>query len=87
MSETPSVMMIVARGDKSLYQYVQRRFHRESEFEVFLDRRQGPRRRTAEAPAVERRKVERRRPDRDDLLKAQGWLVVRSRDVGYAGFR
>ena len=72
----PSVLMIVARGETSLYQYVFQRFRWGPEVEVLFDRRQGERRRLEETPAIERRHTQRRRSGRDDLLKTQGWLVV-----------
>ncbi len=73
-SGTASVLMIIARRERRLFQYVYRRFRHEPEVEVLFDRRLAERRRHQDPPAIERRHVERRR--HDDRLDTQGWLVV-----------
>lgn len=72
-----NVIMIVARDQDSLYRYICNTFSQEPEVDVIFDRREGERRRREDAPLVERRSTPRRREQREDLLKAQGWLIVR----------
>ena len=74
-----TVIIVVARGEDSLYRYTRETFESEPEVEIVLDRRREERRRRDIAPAVERRRADRRGTQRADLLKAQGWLIVRRR--------
>ena len=74
---TPRHLLIVARSEPMLYEYVKRTFAGEDTVEVILDRRLGERRRASASPAVERRRADRRSslPIRDRLRSA-GWAVV-----------
>src|SRR5262244_1076052 len=71
---------IVARDQTSLCEYLTRQFAAEENVEVFLDRRSGRDRRTAEAGAdtVERRSTDRRH---------QPFVDTQLRSLGYAMFR
>src|SRR5215813_1872331 len=71
---------IVARDQISLCEYLTRQFAAEENVEVFLDRRSGRDRRTAEAngDAVERRSSDRRN---------QPFVDTQLRSLGYAMFR
>jgi hypothetical protein len=77
--EPAIVIVVVARGNSSLYRYTMATFESEPTVEVILDRRHEERRRRAIAPTVERRQHDRRDPQRVDLLQAQGWLIIRGR--------
>jgi hypothetical protein len=77
--EPAIVIVVVARGNSSLYRYTMGTFESEPTVEVILDRRYEERRRRAIAPAVERRQHDRRDPQRVDLLQTQGWLIIRGR--------
>ena len=77
--EPAIVIIVVARGDSSLYRYTMATFESEPAVEVILDRRYEERRRRAIAPSVERRQYDRRHGQRVDLLQAQGWLIIRRR--------
>jgi len=74
-----TVIIVVARGEESLYRYTGATFDLEPEVEVIRDRRYGERRRQASVPPLERRRGDRRLPQRIDVLKAQGWLIIRAR--------
>jgi hypothetical protein len=71
---------IVARDQTSLCEYLTRQFAAEENVEVFLDRRSGRDRRTAEAngDTVERRSSDRRH---------QPFVDTQLRSLGYAMFR
>ena len=75
--EPAKVIIVVARGENSLYRYTLATFESEPAVEVVLDRRYEERRRHATVPSVERRQRDRRSIRRVDLLKAQGWLIIR----------
>ena len=71
---------IVARDQTSLCEYLTRQFAAEENVEVFLDRRSGRDRRTAEASGDN---VERRSGDR----RHQPFVDTQLRSLGYAMFR
>jgi hypothetical protein len=75
--EPSTVIIVVARGENSLYRYTRGTFQGEPAVDVILDRRHAERRRRDVAPSVERRQRDRRTAQRVDLLKAHGWLVMR----------
>ena len=77
--EPPIVIIVVARADGSLHRYTTATFESEPAVDVILDRRYEERRRRASAPTVERRHYDRRGPQRVDLLRTQGWLIIRGR--------
>jgi hypothetical protein len=77
--EPPIVIIVVARGDRSLHRYTMATFESEPAVEVILDRRHEERRQRASTPTVERRQHDRRGSQRVELLHAQGWLIIRGR--------
>jgi hypothetical protein len=77
---TPRHYFIVARDQTSLCEYLVRQFASEQNVEVFLDRRSGHDRRTADGPGDS---VERRSGDR----RHQPFVETQLRSLGYAMFR
>src|SRR5512139_3457130 len=55
-------LWIVARGQISLYEALQYAYRESEKIDVFLDRREGDRRRSARPMAAERRRRDRRNP-------------------------
>lgn len=74
---TPRHLLIVARSEPTVYEYVKRTFAGEDSVEVIMDRRLGERRRASASAAVERRRADRRSaPPIHDRLRSPGWAVV-----------
>ena len=71
-------LLIVARGQPSLYEYLRDDFATDPDVQVLMDRRHGERRRADEPFAAERRRRDRRtRAPLDDKLGSIGFAVVR----------
>jgi hypothetical protein len=70
-------IVVVARGETALYDYLDHGFCRDAKVEVVLDRRRGDRRHDARSPAQERRRSDRRRRQVEDPLTFNRVLVVR----------
>ncbi|MFQ5520708.1 MAG: hypothetical protein ACE5FK_04870 [Candidatus Methylomirabilia bacterium] len=71
-------LLILARDQPDVYNYLGRKFERDPEFEVLLDRRQEERRQRVFARATERRRADRRR-EPDDFLR---WASTGRSPVG-----
>jgi hypothetical protein len=73
----PSRLIIVARDEVALYNYIRRDQLGDEPVWVIRDRRRADRRRWLEAHAPDRRRAERRRHDIAALLLTQGWAQVK----------
>ena len=72
-------ILVVARNQRSLYEYLKIDFADDPEVVVGMDRRQGERRRGADVWTAERRASDRReQPALDDKLQSIGFAVVRT---------
>ncbi len=71
-------LLIVARNEPELYEYLKQRFVGRPDVEVILDRRVGERRREQVATSSERRRGgdRRERPQVDEDIKTLGFAVV-----------
>jgi predicted amidophosphoribosyltransferase len=70
-------LLIVARNRRQLYEEIKRAFAGQENVDVILDRRVLERRRSKEAPGVDRRSRSRRfRPAIDEQLRTIGWSLV-----------
>ena len=69
-------LIIVARDQASLYDYIRRRHSGNQTVSVITDRRRADRRHGIEAHVPDRRRGERRRHDIERVLLAQGWAQV-----------
>jgi hypothetical protein len=69
-------LIIVARDEASLYDYIRRRQSGNQAVIVITDRRRADRRHGMEAHVPDRRRGERRRYNIEPLLRAQGWAQV-----------
>lgn len=71
-------ILVVARTQQSLYEYLCQDFAEDPDVRVVIDRRRGERRQRGEAWSAERRRNERRtRPAIDDKLESVGFAIVR----------
>jgi hypothetical protein len=71
-------LWIVSRDRPDVYEYFKTRlFLGRPNVEVVLDRRQGERRRNADAPSIERRQGDRRQTAVDEDLARLGVAIVR----------
>lgn len=71
-------LFIVSRREADLFTYLSREFAGETGVQVIVDRRVGERRRQDGAPAVERRRRDRRRPSHiTRQLSSLGYAFVR----------
>ena len=72
--------IIVARDQQELWQALTREFRHIPEIQVFLDRRQGERRRVVSPVAQDRRAAQRRNlANLEDDLRARQYVLVRPR--------
>jgi hypothetical protein len=69
-------LIIVARDQAGLYDYIRRRHSGNQTVSVITDRRRADRRHEIEAHVPDRRRGERRRHDIEGVLRAQGWAQV-----------
>ncbi len=73
-------LLIVARNQPDLWQYLKNNFAGDEKVEVILDRRRGERRQRVQAHEPERRRAERRRePGLDKDLTYRSFVIVRHR--------
>jgi hypothetical protein len=70
-------IIIVARDEPNLYDYIRRDQFWDETVIVIFDRRRANRRRRQESYLPDRRRDERRRHDIEPLLLTQGWAKVR----------
>lgn len=71
-------LLIVARNQRSLYEYLKDDFEADPDVQVLMDRRHGERRQAREAWTAERRRGDRRtRPPIDEKLSSVGFAIVR----------
>ena len=70
-------LIVVARDEPDLYDYIRRDNVGDDNVVVLLDRRRTQRRRLKEPRVPERRRGERRHYDIDVLLMTEGWAEVR----------
>jgi hypothetical protein len=78
--DTGQSFIIIARDQQELWQALTREFQHIPEIQVFLDRRQGERRRLALPVAQDRRGAQRRRLTHlEDDLRARQYVLVRPR--------
>lgn len=73
-------LLIVARNQRALYEYLKNDFADDPEVVVVMDRRQGERRQRAETWTAERRRASDRRgqPPIADKLESIGFAIVRT---------
>jgi hypothetical protein len=76
-----SRLIIVARDEVALYNYIRRDQLGDEPVKVIRDRRRADRRHWLEAHAPDRRRAERRRYDIAALLLTQGWAQVKGTDL------
>ena len=69
-------LFIVSRDLPERYNSLAFAFDGDRDVRVIFDRRRSDRRRQAGEPLVERRKEDRRSPDRDLAMRSTGWLQV-----------
>ena len=70
-------LLVVARHRRELYEEIKRAFAGHESVEVVLDRRVSERRRSKEAPRLDRRRRNRRsRSGIDEPLRTIGWSLV-----------
>jgi hypothetical protein len=69
-------IIIVARDEPDLYDYIRRDQFGEETVRVITDRRRADRRRRKEGYLPDRRRNERRRYDIELLLRTRGWAEV-----------
>lgn len=80
VNDTARSFIIVARDQQDLWQALTREFKHIPEIQVFLDRRQGERRRAALPVAQDRRAAQRRNlAHLEDDLRARQYVLVRPR--------
>ena len=72
-------LVIVARPQVNLYEYLRQKFADDPNVQVVLDRRQGERRGETAATAADRGAADRRHMEIDQALRARGLAVVISR--------
>ena len=70
-------LIIVARNQLALCDYLRQQFFEDPEVHLLLDRRWGQRRQRVQASETERRGGDRRREPRDDDLPTHGFVIVR----------
>ena len=80
---SPPYVIVVARNQPRVFEYLSRKFAGDPEFQVILDRRGSERRQRAEPHEPERRRAE-RRLQAADLLRLQGIAIVRPRQTPFA---
>ena len=69
-------LFIVSRDLPERYNSLAFAFDGDRDVRVIFDRRRSERRRQERAPAVERRKEDRRSADRDETMRLTGWIQV-----------
>ena len=79
----PPYVIVVARNQPRIFEYLSRKFAGDPEFQVMLDRRGSERRQRAEAHEPDRRRAERRLAAAD-FLRFQGVAIIRRRQATFA---
>jgi len=79
----PPYVIVVARNQPRVFEYLSRKFAGDLQFQVMLDRRGSERRQRAEAHEPERRGAERRLAAAD-FLRFQGVAIIRRRQATFA---
>ena len=79
----PPFVIVVARNQDRIFEYLSRKFAGDPEFQVILDRRGSQRRKRAEAHEPDRRRAERRLLAAD-FLRFQGVAIIRRRQATFA---
>jgi hypothetical protein len=72
----PHRLIIVARDEPDLYDFIRRDNVGDERVRVIADRRVGERRASLTGHAPERRRIDRRRHDVQPLLRTDGWVEV-----------
>ena len=80
---SPPYVIVVARNQPRVFEYLSRKFAGDPEFQVMLDRRGSERRQRAEAHEPDRRRAERRLAAAD-FLRFQGVAIIRRRQATFA---
>ncbi len=77
-SAVTTFLVIVSRNRPDLYTHIRQLFFTDSRYQLIFDRRRVVRRRRVTgAPALDRRKRDRRaRPEIEEEIRVQGWAVV-----------
>lgn len=71
-------LIVVARNEQALCEYLKRQFERDDQVQIILDRRWGERRRWIQVHEPERRRTDRRHePGREDDLRTHGFAIIR----------
>ncbi|HET7342847.1 MAG TPA: hypothetical protein VFL90_15390 [Methylomirabilota bacterium] len=73
----PDRLIIVARDEPDLYDFIRRDNVGDDRVQVIADRRVGDRRASAAAHAPERRRRDRRRNEVEPQLRTAGWIEIR----------
>jgi hypothetical protein len=73
----PHRLIIVARDEPDLYDFIRRDNVFDERVQVIADRRVGERRASPGSHAPDRRRTDRRRHDVQPLLRTHGWVEVR----------
>jgi hypothetical protein len=76
-------LIVVARDEPDLYDYIRRDQIGDETVKVIIDRRLAARRHRVEAHLPDRRRAERRRYNIEPLLQTRGWAEVRLPDNGH----
>ena len=83
LGRLPTVLVVVARENASLYSYLTEEFVRDLDLiEIVIDRRDHRESRAHSIATAERRDRDRRIRAVDDLLRTFGWALVRRRTFG-----
>ena len=72
----PDRLIIVARDEPDLYDFIRRDNVFDERVQVIADRRVGERRASITSHAPDRRRTDRRRHDVQPLLRTAGWVEV-----------
>ena len=78
---TSEDLLVVARSQQGLYEYLCEDFANDPDVKVLIDRRRGERRQRGDQWTAERRQTDRRtRPPLDPKLESVGFAIVRTAD-------
>lgn len=80
--DTRPFLLVVSHNHPDVFEYLERKFAGDPEFQLILDRRQGERRQRAEAHEPDRRHAERRLQPAD-ILRWQGVGILRRRQTTF----
>jgi hypothetical protein len=74
----PAEILVVAKNQRSLFEYLRLDFAEDPDVQVVMDRRRGDRRRERQPWTDERRQAERRTRAVDEKLSSIGFAIIRS---------